>query len=435
LTAVWLSDRADEATVRSSRLAFAVLAFALLSSPCLQAASGPTECPLEVQYAFFRKAVFNDPGSVHVGIRNHGSEECSVLGLRLAGRPLFEPEADLVGGIPEAFLGEGAAPARKPEMPQGDVMWFDVSHPILKPGGLSEVIVKFTRTPTEPVRVAVVPVEGEALDVEIEPVPPPYRVSAVTFGRDYREAYLYVENMGTDPLAVTGARVDGGVANRPPRIVNPELEPGDKACVCIAFDKPLARGEWVFLVPETSAGSEVGVAVRAFSCFPIERERGSVVQPGAFFDWDGFDDRRPFVSSPYGRLDMVAHEAVRNRQDPEYARTTQMLTYWSNQGFIKQGVMAFGELVDGVCVHCQPGAVEYLGAYNDLDKHFTQAKVRFIRDACAPHPLYPQTEVGHAMMSSDYRGLLNPDELRLRVYYVVGRGAKGILYRCGGLCP
>jgi len=106
--------------------------------------------------------------------------------------------------------------------------------------------------------------------------------------------------------------------------------------------------------------------------------------------------------------------------------------YWSNQGFIKTGAWAFGELVDGAVVHLQPLSAEYLGYYSRHDFHYVQAKMRFLRRSFAPNPIFPQTEVGHGLMSSEYQSLLTADEMRLRVYYMMSRGAKGLLYRCGG---
>jgi hypothetical protein len=88
-----------------------------------------------------------------------------------------------------------------------------------------------------------------------------------------------------------------------------------------------------------------------------------------------------------------------------------------------------GELVDCAWLHCQPSEVEYLGSYSKSDPHYVQAKTRYMRAALAPRPLLAETEIHHALMSSQVQGLLSPLELRLRAYYAISRGAKGVSFR------
>jgi len=394
-------------------------------------ASSVNDENLQVVWQYYRHAVYRDGGSVRIGLQNTGSESITIESVRLGDKKLqVATESNRVQAT--KIWQEQGAEYIPSHVKAGDVMWWWMTGEEMSPQESAELIVKFYKPPTDTVRINVTTEAGDEIEVFVEPEIAPLAISSVTFTKDLRTVYVYVLNQSDTPFELVRTWLDGVERTKDCRFIGAVVEPGSKGCVLLKMNDALPQGRRISLRVETKAGQSMGTTVRAFSSFPIVARGRGVIQSPARFDEDGFNTAKQHTKDPYYKLDVVGHEIISNLRNPSYLRPDQLMYLWSNQGFIKTGAWAFGELVDGAQVHLQPLSAEYLGPYNNRDFHYVQAKMRFLRECLRPNPIFAQTEVGHGMMSANYQSLLTPEEMRLRLYYLMSRGAKGLLYRSGG---
>lgn len=386
---------------------------------------------LHLLWQTYRHSAYRDGGSVHVGLQNLSAKSVVVDSVHVERKQIqLVIESDLKkkkqiwwNAHRDQFIPMNVEP--------GDVMWHWLTRKEIPVGGMTELIIKFYRPPTQPVPIRISTNAGE-LNLTIEPKIAKAGISSVSFSKDRRKVFTYVENRSHEAIELKNVWLDGVEKTRKAKFVGRNITPGSRGCIVLGLAKPIPKGKRVYLTVGTRSGVKIGCSIRAFSYFPITETWRGLIRSSAKFDWDGLNSSKQYTKDPYYKLDVVGYEIIANRNNLDYLKPDQLMYYWSNQGFIKTGAWAFGELVDGARLHLQPLGAEYLGAYHPEDNHYVQGKMRFIRRALAPNPVFPQTEVGHAMMSDHYQSLLTPEEMRLRVYYMMSRGGKGILYRCGG---
>lgn len=367
----------------------------------------------EIVWQYYRQTCEWDTGSVHLGIKNTADQAISISQLKVNGKALAWPES-----LPDPRDEIEASTKRKrwyfpTNIKAGDVMWFRFSRKEIPPGGMTELIVKFQKPPQRPVELEIETANGEVTQTMVEPKVLPVSITSITFSDNLSTVYIYVKNRGEQTQCLESVEINGQDKTADSTIVGRLIYPGRSGCIVVPECSDIAKGDHVYTKVKTKDGTVVGNSIRAFSCFIVPGQPTGIKFKG-------------FTDNQYGQLDLVARESL--QKQPTF-QGQEMITFWTNQGFIKYGIMAFGELADCARVHCQPSEVEYLGKYRPEDPHYVQAKVRYIREALAPRPLFPETEVHHSLMSDSLQGLLSPVEMRLRVYYMISRGAKGIFYR------
>lgn len=404
----------------------AVVAFFSNCDICL--AKSP-DC-FQVSWNNYEQTVHRDGGSISVGFRNVSKKPVIVSAVYVSERKL-SPIVDNNRPKNKKEWRKRGGHYLTPENKAGDVMWHWLTRKEVPAGEMTELIIKFYRPPTKPVPIQISTNAGK-LNLTIEPKIAKAGISSVSFSKDRRKVFVYVENRSHAAIELKNVWLDGAEKTREAKFVGREIPPGSRGCIVIDLAKPIPKGKRVYLTVGTKSGLKIGCSIRAFSYFPITETWKGLIKSPAKFDWDGLNSSKQYTKDPYYKPGVVGYEIIANRNNPDYLKSGQLMYYWSNQGFIKTGAWAFGELVDGARLHLQPCETEYIGAYNWDDGHYVQAKMRFIRNALTPNPVFPQTEVGHALMSANYQSLLTPEEMRLRVYYLMSRGGKGILYRCGG---
>jgi|GEM_PF-2553775 len=389
----------------------------------------PTACAddqslLDIRWQFARKIAPHDPGSMHIGIRNAGNTTVTVDTVKVGAKNVITTS--------NAFVPTDEEYRKRvfPEsMTPGDVMWCWVTDRELAPNAMTEIIIKWNVKPADGEQITIATREGHSIQCSVETEPSTVEITAVTFSKERDVVYAYVRNAGREALDFSEVElVRSAKTVRGEWLVSSTRE-RQTNCGVIKLDTPLELGESVYIRARPAGKAAVGTWSRCFSSFPLVRFWNGTVSFPDTSNWDGLDGWISFAEDPYLQLDMVGPQILSNR---ESVRSDKPLYYWSSQGFLKYGTMAFGELVDCASVHIQPVDAEYLGSFSTTDQHCVQAKSRYLRRALSPKPVYGHVEVGHAVMSNGYQGILQPEEMRLRLYYMISRGVKGLLFRCGG---
>ena len=399
-------------------------------------------------HTFFRQTRWPDRGAIHVLLANNGKEVVSLRKIVVDDRLSFtvtnqgfRPYAELdelladVPGIP-------SVPNRLPlierdYLPQnvqpGDVLWYWAPTYTLEPGERTELVIEFSATPTAAVNLGLSWSDGSETRLTVDPQPANAYLSAIAFEPDLRKLYAYVRNNSGAAISVERALVNGQCPDdASTQFVNRIIEPGETGVVALKLIRPLSTGQWTCVQVEMSDGHNIFGTSRALTGFPVIQSGGRVIKPDpGCLSNDGVK-LKSFGRIDARRLDICAEKVIANRCKPGYVSDDEYFTFWASQGFIKWAASGLAELTDAASLHLQPSEVRYLGRYSTKDFHYVQAKARYLRECFAPRPVFGHIEVGHASMSGGYVGLLTPEEFRLRCYYMVSRGIKGVLYRCGG---
>jgi hypothetical protein len=315
-----------------------------------------------------------------------------------------------------------------PDVKEGDILWYYFIEPIVRPGRATELIIKFAKSPVKSVDVKIETDEGQILTTVIDPKPTPLSVSFIGFSDDFYKAYIYIRNKGNTDFSINTLGLNSEDINevRKGTLIVPH---GTKVCLPIKLPIPIRQGKQLYITVGTKEGMRFGTSVRAFKSFPIISQSGPL--SGVEFNDDGLDFKE--IVSNYGlvhdQFDIVGTRIITDLKDPKYLKHSQMSYYCCNQGLIKYGAPYFGELFDAYLLHTEPSGVDYLGRYNEKDFHYTQAKTRYIKECVEPNRLFAISETAHAY--ADFYKEMVPEEVRLRTYYNISRGAKGLFWRLG----
>lgn len=380
---------------------------------------------IKIYWNYFRKITESDGGSYHICLKNDIYQTYQIEDVYLDGKKLkLAEEGEKIDQTKHwNYFPKGTK--------EGDALWYYLTETRIPPDGFSELIIKFAKAPIREGHVEVRTKENQKVHVTLRPETIPLTISYVGFSESFTKAFIYVQNNGILPLTIESVEIDGIKYQDSDRKGYALILPGDKRCFSNVLSKPLRQGKRIYVKIRTKEGFIQGVSVRAFNNFPILSEGGGL--ENVTFDDDGLNYK--MATSDYQNLhyqfDIVGSRIIKNKDNPNYIQKNQILYFLSNQGLIKYSVLFFGELVDCFKLHPQPSEVAYLGRFNKRDFHYCQAKTRYAKEAVEPHPLYVICETAHAYGVYD-KGM-EPEEVRMRVYYMISRGAKGLFYRLGYL--
>lgn len=375
-----------------------------------------------VQYGYFRKVSTNDAGSIHVGLVNKGQVNLVFKTLYVNGQKVTlvidTGKKDEWNYFP-------------PDAKEGDVLWYYFTKPVVNPDGIAELIIKFAKTPIKPVEVKIETEGSQVLTTVVKPTPILLSVSYISFSNDFSKAYIYVQNKSDADFYIGTIGLYSEDINKTLKDDTLKIPLRTKVCLSAKLPKPVRKGNRFYVIIRTKEGITFGASVHAFKSFPILSQSGPL--SGIEFDNDGLNSKEivPHYGLVHDQFDIVGSRIITNLKDPKYLKPEQMSYYCCNQGLIKYGAPYFGELCDAYLLHTEPSGVDYLGRYSNKDFHYTQAKTRYIKECVEPNRLFAITETAHAY--GDFYKEMTPEEVRLRAYYNISRGAKGLFWRLGYL--
>lgn len=434
---------------KSQRQRRALTHFAILVT--MTAIAAPRTHASVSSHAVFRQVRWPDRGSVHALLHNRGSVPVRLVKLSLNGQT-FEPSAsgftvhahldelvdDLLGdaiGIPHkrsevrSLLAHEYLPR---DTKPGEVLWYWAPTYALKPGDITELVIKFSNTPQERIDIQLLWSDGQETTLAVMPVPTQICLSALAFATSLDTVFAYVHNSSNTPVEADGVWLNGRKmeAERVKTIGFPVAE-GSTGAVIMNTSEPLRQGDWCYMLLNTREGDFVFGSARALTGFPVLVLNSGVMNLNQTYSQPDGVSLKGFGDISDARLDVIAERITRNRAAPGFCSGSEYLSLLVSQPFIKYASAICGELVDCASLNLQPSGVRYLGPFNDADAHYVQAKARYLRECFAPRPVFGHIIIAHCYMATNCKGLLRPEELRLRCYYMLSRGIRGILYRDG----
>lgn len=309
-----------------------------------------------------------------------------------------------------------------------------LSPPVLRPGQYGEIVAKLSEAPTNDAHLRCTVSAGSGIVSQTAPLEKSALwISYVAFSEDFRRAYVYAENLGTEPARVKLLKVGDG--DRPDQAtpVRSVVLPGHKGCLVGDLASPVSRGAFVHVVIVEDTGerkSEVHVVTRAIRAFPVVMEHGNSEPRLAV------DIQRPFTET----MACPAHkhgsqEAASARFLDDYARRFsenphQLIQMAICRSSMPEAWFRFGTLPDAAAMNpCLRPPSRYgenpqswfcpFFCVGELAKKATEPG-RYL----AIIPTGPNTQEGSLLLKG-----LAPQEWRFLVYNAIASGAKGVIYR------
>jgi hypothetical protein len=403
------------ALCRGARIGARLLCAVVALLPLSGARGMQTSTAFSVAGAQFRRRDPEDAGEARICIQNTGAQSLSIGQLKVR---ILAPKA----AGPEAMTAECKC------------LYAKLSPPVLRPGRYGEIVARLLDRPATDGQLICDICAGSGITSHKVPlVEPALWISYVAFSEDLRRAFVYVENLGREPVEVrllSVGRFD--VASRAGAIHVP-IPPKDKGCLTADLPSPLTTGEFVHILMVANAGgqeSTVRTVARVIRAMPVVTEFGAG-DPGL-----GLDVQRPFLQTmacpahAHGTHEAAAAKflddyAQQFSEDP--SRAIQMAICRSD---LPRAWFRFGNLPDVAAVNtCLRPPSRYdkdpqkwfcpFSCVGDLAKRATEPG-RFL----AIIPTGPAAEEGTFLL----RGLTS-QEWRFLVYCAVASGAKGLIYR------
>jgi hypothetical protein len=417
---------------------------------------------LTIDHAYLRAMTPFDNGTIHLFLANRGKEKVMIRSIFVDGvcLPVSDPIENLMEDLIEDLYKERSLltkvanldniPSPSETIKRKFIWWQVLPNPIL-PGCVADIVVKLAAPASETVKVGVETSQGQRYHCSLPPTPHLFRIAFVGFSDELDELYVYLENEDCTKHKVRKLYLDTKDVTKYCSIPWDSISPGEKRCIVVRLSRQLRPGQYIAVKVETEAeSSKEEVLTRVFSFFPIASEDG-YVQPDLYLDAQKFSIpySRDFPNLPaiqegnpqmaYHVLScpMHAHGSAYDSACWEIILAVdrcRMLDPFSPTYIhicrlqIEHALPLFGETAD--IIRFNPDVVA--PAYNKLEEkteHRIQWLTRLGKEACAPRPIHTL-----AVACSDpyvYYPPRNPapEEIRLRVYYTISRGAKGIFYR------
>ena len=432
---------------------------------------------LEVHEAYYRPDAveyswelgdIQSAGSLHLYVKNVSDEPVTIQEVRLFGSTVRRLVAQPL------------------PMTNRKIYWFRIVPNPVGPGEVANILIRLAREPEE--RVVAVTVEteaGQSLEVPIALRRPEISLSYVTFSEDFRTVYAYVrrdaqESRPTGALdapqegkrprfAISRVMLDGKEVTDQCFVPDPGFFRG-LALVKIALEKPVERGSVHTLKVE--AGNLASTAYQVRATKPLFAIGSYWVPPAE----EGYNLALSFAQAPKEYLDILAERGLLGGGDyfPAHGQTE-----WDRESlgaYLKS-------LNDHPALHLvylddEPDCrdFEYAGERRTELGYTAMSMVRkmeFLREVCPKHPTFiaidntwrpanyfvygeladimaPHwygSEIRHcAGQSAQVKRAVEPrpayytpwldsrkrpqtaDDMRLRAYYPISEGMKGLIY-------
>jgi hypothetical protein len=454
------------------------------------------EAPEPIEHVSYRRTSEFDPGTIRVYIRNVGKKETSFKQVLLDGLPISVWGVDLScekmePDTPPETAHEGGGEnfeSVASKLSDKRIVWARLAPPHIPQGGIGELSIKLANPLPRPMRVLLVPAEGERIPALVRPVQPPLSISAVTFSGTLDRLYVYLDSCpqmiggprpcpcgkaqpqaasssGTGagaqapagPLRVTGVEIDGTPVKNGLWLSSSVIQKGEKHLAVVALKQPLVQGSYVTVRVACENGISAEERVRMFSGFPLNVESGDKLPSGYGLDEQPYTIFPEYAKSaepakaapakppePSPRANYVfdcamhkfagdqtrcAKETFRRydicaRFDPYHPSLIHMCRIRPETGYA-----LFGETTDILRFNPNITSGMSRGREGESPEEVVERITRYAYFGARPRPA--QALADTAKFGND-KELASPEESRRRVYTMLGCGVKGLLYRHRG---
>ena len=417
-----------------------------LTAFLMTGAWGAWAAGLELHHVGFRCPSGLDTGTVEVFLHNKGADPCAVTEVILDGVPLP------VRGVYDASDPPGRPPGRRiqvyldPSMALSGkrALWAYLDPNPLPPGALGVLRLKFAEKPSRLINVALKTRDGQVLQKVIPPENATFRLTGIVFDESCRKLYVYAENKTAGALHFDRVFVDGQDATESALLLPPELPAGEKAPIVVARPEGWQRGPYVLVKVTTTEGTTAAERDRAVAYFAVGVESGGG-PAGLSLDSIPFSDpytqsldktagRTKYIfSCPMhaygGDLRRCGDEIVRRHLAYSAGDPVAMTGVHICRTAVERGCFLFGEAADSVRANPFVQSA-YFRPSREHPEHSAQWLTALAKRGCQPRPLFTVLDLsGCPLPEHDRQGIgFTP---RLGAFYVLSRGARGVLYRFG----
>lgn len=374
-----------------------------------------TSTAFSVVGAQFRQRDPEDAGEARICIQNTDAQPLSIGQLKVR---ILAPRA----AGPEALTTECKC------------VYTKLSPPVLRRGQYGEIVAKLLDQPTRDGQLICDVSAGSGMTSRTIPLAEPALwISYVAFSEDLQRAFVYVENLGREPVEAQLLSVGRFDMTGRAGTIHVPIPPKDKGCLTGDLPSPLTTGEFVHIaIAEGASGQEstVRTVARVIRTIPIVREFG----PGD--PSLGLDIQRPFRQTMACPAHAHGtHEAAAAKFLDDYAQQfsedpSQAIQIAICRSDLPRAWFRFGNLSDVAALNtCLRPPSCYskdsqkwfcpFSCVGDLAKRATEPG-RFL----AIIPTGPAAEEGSFLLKG-----LTSQEWRFLVYCAVASGAKGVIYR------
>ena len=382
---------------------------------------GMADPDLDIEGLSFRRTGCYDSGSAHFILTSRGGcARVVAVVVRSSGD----------GERLDAW-GDGQGVFRRANSQAGQVEWVTLTANPIPAGGVGELTIGFHEAPTEPVAVMLETARGAIPLPILAPRESAVRMGTIGFDSATQRIYVYLHNDGDKTADVAGGgiicgRTSGGEgANAVPLQLPKTIAPGRTGVCFAAVGRAFRPGERWYCKVNLRDGGQLCGSTRYFDYFPIDLGtplggEGSGTGPGrARVLGEGQEPQEWRNLTP---VEVALREMERHRGD-----ATRPLSFTLNHTGIADIVPMFGRLTDTCKMHCQPLGARYVGYYSPRDPNYTEARTRYLVRAMAPRPATVVSNMAH-----EYGAVgraMTAEEIRLRAYSSIARGARGLFFR------
>jgi len=329
------------------------------------------------------------------------------------------------------------------------VLWAKLFPRSIEPGQIGEFAAKLRHPLKHTVKFDFVLGTGEEVSQLFRPDDEVVAISAITFSKDLRTVYVYIEPRGDAAQQITAIELDGKDVIQRTRLASRSLAPGQKSLAVVSLPAPLEPVAYVCVKVATS----LGVAqerVRVFHGFPIHTEgaAGGMWSGGMGLDPQAFacrpyaeadDEDCPMIAPPAQARGAYLLYCLNHIFDRDWARSARLALKRCNvcaaarpdlipyihlcRNDPMSAFPRFAELLDALEVNPAYTA-DY--AQRSLPWQGTARTLELAIRAAAPKPVF-------AVLSNEkfdmHTELASPEEFRQRAYAVLSLAPKAILYR------
>jgi len=453
----------------------------------------PVQTEPLIEHVSYRKTSEFDPGTIRVYLHNYAKRRVTATQVLLDGLPIsvwgvdlrwdkIEPDPVPTGEDHEEGSEYDIAAAR---LSDRRIVWARMAPPTIPPGQVGELALKLTHPLPRPMKVKFVLDEGRELEALVRPVALSLTITAVTFSEGLDRIYVYMttglelpedkkgcgcgqgasseteEQTGppavqqAEPLRITSLELNGNPVTSGAWLSSDRIAEGEKQLAIIDLDEPLSQGSFVTVRIACDGGASAEERVRVFAGFPLNVETGN---PPASFGLDEAlytffpayaksDDpgkNAPQKPEPSMRVNYVfdcamhkfagdkarcAKETFRRydicaKYDPHHPSLIHMCRIRPETGYA-----LFGETTDILRINPNITSGMSKGREGETPEEVVERITHYAYCAARPRPVHSLADTAKF---GESKACASPEELRRRVYTMLGCGVKGLLYRHRG---
>lgn len=370
-------------------------------------------------HAYYRKVSQQDPGTIHIFIKNPLKTPISINKLYFNGIEIKD-------------------------MPDDNILWYQITPEEATETEIMNLKIKQRRQTNKLIKINIELTNGDEISTIIEPKIEPLSITFIGFSKEKDKVYIYLENQGEEEIKIAKLEIDGKEKTKECFIPERTILPNSKALIIYQpeAEEELKQGKYITIKIKTDK-QEAVAQTRIYSYFPIgsfgkdtridyyfEQEHFEIHYPKKEEEFEKIRQEKEFkvihLFDDPGCVDGTKNQIIGTSAKEIIRRNKILYKYDKIHPTIIYGCehqkpynyFIYGELTDIFSV--DPYEIIYY--HNPPEKNAYYVKIA--KKASQPRLLWTIPE------AFTYRGTRHPtgQEERIIVWSEIGEGSKGIWY-------